>query len=77
LARGWGAYIQVSDLRAIMALLFLSKRDERYINNVKRKKERKKKLTLLWIEPTALNFNAVNSSFSLFEYSSKRNALEW
>jgi hypothetical protein len=39
---------------------------ERYINNVKRKKERKKKLTLLGIEPTALIFNVVNSSSSLF-----------
>jgi hypothetical protein len=45
---------------------------ERYINNVKREKERKKKLTLLGIEPTALNFNVVNSSSSLFEYFSKR-----
>jgi hypothetical protein len=46
--------------------------DERYINNVKRKKERKKKFTLLGIEPMALIFNVVNSSSSLFEYSSKR-----
>jgi hypothetical protein len=46
---------------------------ERYINNVKRKKkERKKKLALLGIEPTALIFNVVNSSSSLLEYSSKR-----
>jgi hypothetical protein len=34
---------------------------ERYINNVKRKKERKKKFTLLGIEPMALIFNVVNN----------------
>jgi hypothetical protein len=45
---------------------------ERYINNVKRKKERKKKMALLGIEPMALIFNVVNSSSSLFEYSSTR-----
>jgi hypothetical protein len=43
---------------------------KRYINNVKRKKEREKKLTLLGIEPMALIFNVVNSNSSLFEYSS-------
>jgi hypothetical protein len=44
----------------------------RYINNVKRIKRKKKMLTLLGIEPMALIFNVVNSSSSLFEYSSKR-----
>jgi hypothetical protein len=39
---------------------------------LKEKKKEKKKLTLLGIEPMALIFNVVNSSSSLFEYSSKR-----
>jgi hypothetical protein len=37
----------------------------------KEKKRKKKKLPLLGLEPVPLSYNAVDSSSSLFEYSSK------
>jgi hypothetical protein len=42
------------------------------------KERKRKKMTLLCFEPTAIGLNVVNSSSSLFEYtSSGGNALGW
>jgi hypothetical protein len=55
-----------------MKHFFLLKSGMRDTNNVQRKEKRKKKkLLLLGLEPTPLSYNAVDSSSSLFEYSSK------
>jgi hypothetical protein len=54
-----------------MKHFFLLKSDLRDTNNVQRKKKKEKKLPLLGLEPTPLSYNAVDSSSSLFEYSSK------